>query len=277
MVSATPKFIEGEKVVIDAVGGVDHVAAPSSEIQLLRPKKTACLCSYVSFQISIKSSPAQILVDRRSGAPVNLQHCISTDLKASVHYGKSLKQLREAYIHVNRDNSVRFLRSGIAQTQPMSHDGTYEVRIQPIVCGGKHIITLRFGYGVLKHTFTVTGEPQDGALVTMGPDWKHEDRGIPTGKNGKNKHAKIKKPEERGIPSAKRRRNDIGTVCCQNQHNMFGSGSQQMYHRFCTADNAVPIGEKDMLTVKEHSGTIRQYKWGKDGEYEIELCNIMTL
>ena len=48
-------------------------------------------------------------------------------------------------------------------------------------------------YIMLKHTFTVTGEPQDGALVTMGPDWKHEDRGMPTGKDGKNKQAKIKR------------------------------------------------------------------------------------
>ena len=28
------------------------------------------------------------------------------------------------------------------------------------------------------------------------------------------------------------------------------------------------------MTVKENSGTTSQYKWDKDGEYEIELCAI---
>ena len=180
MVSATPKFIEGEKVVIDAVGGVDRVTAPSSEMQLLGQQNTACVGSYVSFRITVKSSPTKSLVDGRSGAPVNLQHYIFTDLKVSVHYGKSLKQLDEACIHVNHDNLLR----GIAPTRQKSPDGTYEVRIQPIVCGGKHIITFRLGYSMLKDTFTVTGEPQNGARVKMGPDWNSKERGVPTDGNG---------------------------------------------------------------------------------------------
>ena len=74
MVSATPKFIEGEKVVIDAVGGVDCVAATSSEIQLLRPNKIRHVYVHMyHFRFLLRAHLAtQILVDGRSGAPVAL-------------------------------------------------------------------------------------------------------------------------------------------------------------------------------------------------------------
>ena len=251
MVAATPKFIEGGKVVIDAVGGVDHVTAPSSEMQLLDQTNTACVGSYVSFQITIKSSPTRILVDERSGAPINLQHSASTDLKASVHYGRSLKQLDEACIHVNSyDNYFHDGTSyGFSPTQPKSPDGTYEVRIRPIVCGGKHIITFRFGYSVLKHTFTVTGEPQHGARVKKGPDWKPKGGLL--------------------LPISEESKIDIGTIICYQN---MGRGSRYLLSGMAMGGYDAPISEKDMVTVRETSGTTRQYKWGKDGEYEIELC-----
>ena len=246
MVSATPKFIEGEKVVIDAVGGVDHVAAPSTEMQFLRQTNTACLGSY--YVSTIKSSPTQILVDERSGAPINLQHSASTDLRASVHYGRSLKQLDEACIHVNSYDVFRYGTSyGIFHTQPKS--GTHEVRIGPIVCGGKHIITFRFGYSVLKHTFTVTGEPQHGARVKKGPDWKPKGGLL--------------------LPISEESKIDIGTIICYQN---MGRGSRHLLSGMAMGGYNAHISEKDMVTVRETSGTTRQYKWGKDGEYEIELC-----
>ena len=205
--------------------------------------------SYVSFQISIKSSPTRILVDERSGAPINLQHSTSTDLKASVNYGRSLKQLNEACIHVNSyDNDFHYGTSyGFSPTQPKSPDGTYEVRIEPIVCGGKHIITFRLGYSMLKHTFTVTGEPQHGARVKKGPDWKPKGGLL--------------------LPISEESKIDIGTIICYQN---MGWGSSHVFPGMAMGGYDAPISEKDMMTVRETSGTILGSTNGArmHGEYE---------
>ena len=247
MVSATPKFIEGENVIVDAVGGVDRVVIPSSKIRLMSHSSRARLDSSISFQVGVTSSHTPILTDGRSGVPVNLQLSISTDFKAVVHYGKSLKQLDDTYVYVSKAAQAR------KRVIPPDDTYMYKVRVQPVVCGGKHSITFRLGYSMLKHTFTVTGEPQHGARVKIGPDWKPKGQVMPTAKNM------------------------IGTVYYQNQLSPYESASsEEEYPEELMSSLGgcidVPGGEKDMVTVKESSWTTCQYKWGRDGEYEIELC-----
>ena len=212
----------------------------------------ARLDSSISFQVGVTSSPTPILTDGRSGVPVNLQLSTSTDFKAVVHYGRSLKQLDDTYVH------VRVSKAGQTRSKKCAipRDDTYKVRVQPIVCGGKHIITFRLGYSMLKRTFTVTGEPQHGARVKMGPDWKPKGQAMSTGE-------KI--------------RNEIGTIYYQNQDSPYENvSSEEEYPEEAMSSGGyidVPWGEKGMVTVKECSGTTCQYKWGRDREYEIELYN----
>ena len=130
-----------------------------------------------------------------------------------------------------------------------------------LVCGGRHSVTFKFGGSELEHSFTVEDQPAHGSRVKKGPDWKPALSALPHPyTHGHNQHV-------------------IGTVICSGGRPaggiiMFGAvPNRPTGSCVYSTPQAVPVQESPgMVIVDEGSGIVGQYKWGKDGEYEIELA-----
>ena len=289
-VSSTPQFSEGEQIEIDSLGGVVRDTASLCDIQVVSfnyrtgeygddggTMVQAQLGSSLSFQVDVTVPLAKTLVNKRSGKAVNLKTTTTPSLKVIVHYGRSEKELDKTHnislqqTTENHPNSPygytrrrvqvpNFIlsTSGDDVTVPeqnLSTTSYYDVAIQAL-CGGTHTVTFQFGATKKKQSFTVVGQPTHGQTVQMGPDWKAK-REVATATPGLPAHQAL------CVNSS----NVVGTVCHHNQQVYNRSGHKQP----CRAHRRVAI-ESDMVTVKHDSGIMHQYKWGKDGEYEIELA-----
>ena len=118
-----------------------------------------------------------------------------------------------------------------ANTSPLIVEDIYYVTIQ-VVCGGEHNVTFSAGGFEVKHTFFVSGYLSHGMRVKKGPDWKPLPLPMPISSNSTQDHSN----------------DEIGTVYDYSGYN-----------------------RGDVVSVRDHSGTISEYKWGQDEMYEIEL------
>ena len=100
-------------------------------------------------------------------------------------------------------------------------------------------MSIIYGNSIVSHCFTVKGMPRQGARVRRGPDW---------GKGG-----------SMSLPDT----NDgiVGTACPEMTLDGYG--------RVVTN---VGQGDDDTLPVRNLDTSVSYYKWGRDGEYEVELA-----
>lgn len=286
VVSSAPHFEKTNTIAVKKLGNISR-ATGSGEIRLVNAPQCAALTSI--FQINVSCSPIKTLVNRRSRKPVNLQKkAQSHELEVVVQYGRAKKELNCSYITI-QDNSQglrqpRNTTGGYgagAGAYPAPHhlfhllgvttnqygtnttrtatpgteetDKSYTVSIQ-FVCGGTHTAIFRYGYYELTHTFTVQGQPQHGQQVRKGPDWT-PGSGIITNASAERCYAPrnvraYTQPFDPGVSSGMGVAEDhigtVGNISAVNQ-------------------------QSDMVTVLNQSGCYVHYKWGKDGEYEIEI------
>ena len=109
----------------------------------------------------------------------------------------------------------------------------YRIHIRPI-CGGEHTVSIIYGNSIVSHCFTVKGMPRQGARVRKGPDWGSVS--LPDTNNG-----------------------IVGTSC--PEMTLDGYGRVVTY---------VGQGDDDTLPVRNLDMSVSYYKWGRDGEYEVE-------
>jgi hypothetical protein len=293
-VSSTPKFIPGEKVVADALGGVDSSSNSSVAIKLSYLPRQASLGTSLQFNVHVTSPHTQQLVDGRSGTPVDLQgdFRIRRNLKVIVYYGKSGKELDEAHVKVhmytrkktkNRLEAIPQKSPGlyIAYARPSEStvmstvtslvEDKYVVTIK-LVCGGEHTVTFTAGGSKIRHTLTVVGFPRHGVRVKKGPDWKSQQRysmspfvelstteDTVNDQGDKDLGSVLPESENEGSD------NESGTVFYDAQDEWwYGTGFELGY---C---------EGDSVSVREQSGVFK-YKWGQDRLYEVELVNVNTM
>ena len=261
VVLSTPKFTEGEKVALDAVGAVGYSSTSSTIMKLSTAPTEASLGGSIQFCIHIPRLPTQQLIDNRSGTPVDLQLGAPKDLNVTVCYGNAGKKLDNVHISLaKRPNSKPYMQTEVvpyvkpevvprqgrgrrsqttfskkkAGTSPLIVEDSYDVTIR-VVCGGEHNVTFSAGGFEVKHTFSVVGHPSDGMRVKKGPDWKPPHSPMPT--------------SSRSLGN-----DEIGTVYDQSYYSGYNRGYNM-----------------DVVRVEDHLGTITEYKWGQDGMYEVEL------
>ena len=279
VVSSTPKFSEGTTVKVETVGKVvaqRDSTQPSSNIEVVHLKTKARVGRLVTFRIKVTNPPSaeKHLFDSRSGAHINLTSSTPSPFVV-VHYGHSAKELDSKYISLQRVSEERKCLQGSAKpricipgTQEASSPWNskaatpsrianclYDVSIQ-LICGGKHTLKLHVGDCKVTHPFTVTGEAQHGTKVQRGPDWEAK--------------------RFADMPACENTDNVIGTISSNSQYDdayhrqveTYGYANPfEQYRSFACGDR----NNNNMVTVIEHSGNVRQYKWGKDSKYEIEL------
>ena len=258
VVSVTPTFCEGESLALGDIGSVES-GTNSTALTLVRNYRgVAYLSSVYTLDVSC-SMQEEPLVDGRSGNTVTLQHTTSPALKVVVKYGQSKKELDNTYITaapIIRPTKTQFTstkatvvvykgKKAASIVQPkllckvrevkckQDSDTVYEVTIRP-VCGGKHTVCIVYGNSIVSHCFTVNGMPRQGARVRRGPDW---------GKGG----------GSASFPDT----NDgiVGTVCREVSFDEYET---------LLDDETLPVINLDM--------SVSFYKWGRDGEYEVELA-----
>ena len=92
----------------------------------------------------------------------------------------------------------------------------------------------------VSHCFTVKGMPQQGARVRRGPDWgKERSVSLPDTNNG-----------------------IVGTACPEMTLDAYGRVVTYVGQGY---DDTLPVRNLDIMSVS-------YYKWGRDGEYEVELA-----
>ena len=298
-VSSTPKFIPGEKVVADALGGVDSSSNSSVAIKFSYLPRQASLGTSLQFNVHVTSPCTQELVNGRSGTPVDLQgdFRIPRNLRVIVYYGKSGKELDEAHVSIvkvqhvyirkkkkNRLVAIPQESSGlyIAYARPSESTVTstvtslvednYNVTIK-LVCGGEHTVTFTAGGSKIKHTLTVVGFPRHGVRVKKGPDWKLQQR------YSMSPCVELSTNEDTVNDQGDK---DPGSVLPESEKFNDGSDNETVFYDAqdewwygtgfglgnCEGDSG------DMVSVREQSG-VYKYKWGQDGLYEVELVNVM--
>ena len=238
-------------------------------------------------------NPAEIpyshsLFEGRSGTSINLFQTNEPAFKVVVLYGHSAKELEKRHISIRKQDSQsssRFNTSicgdaaafyfaplaieqsqsfvmgqgmgyALAQAAPMYESPqkqpslSYSISVQ-LICSGKHTLILKYSGCELKHTFTVAGEPGQGVQVRKGPDWKP--------------HLSPRTPHLSSTSGGVLGRvdwNDIGVPPARKRARKLNVGTSQG-----------AIGNyPGVVTVNDGAGTINQYKWGEDDEYEIELA-----
>ena len=149
---------------------------------------------------------------------------------------------------------------------PYSSNGesetTYHVNIR-LVCGGAHTAVFRYGNGEITHAFTVHGQPQRGQRVRTGPDWTE---GQPQNPATREAGYIMKTPcYDEGLYY------DKDVYHGQYMHSEDGIGRVK---RCNPGPEVNPFGQQGgmMVAVLTDTGNHFDYKWGIDGEYEIELC-----
>ena len=235
IVLSTPKFTKGDIFALDKVGGIDSGASYYG-MELEKPPIEASLRQPLMFVLKFNEFS---LIDRRSGKHIHLQGVDESmnELQAVVQYGKRPKTIAKSRIYIEKIEGKKHEIKGQSQ-DGYSSDGfsslnfTYKVTVKQVICGGKHTITFRLGCRSLEHSFTVVGKPQNGDRVKEGPDWKKE-------------------------ASSHRE-----TPC--------NCGIGSVYECYPYYGHHYENTEK-MLNVQHDVKGTCQYKWGKDGEYEVEL------
>ena len=288
MVSSAPGF-KKKKASMDSFGAVIRVSSPSKEMEILVPHQSPNLGS--CFEVAVVCSPIESLLDTRSGENVNLRRGVMfPELEAVVQYGKAKKELSSSLLAINNisEQQQRVLQQKTLSMQalsklsqknvetPVTHYGgkrvvkkvkervhshastggvivrtavaskseietnsqIYEVSIQ-LVCGGTHIAIFRYGNWEATHTFTVQGQPCNGHRVRKGPDWSGR---------------------QSSVMGSLYSYNDDDRMGQQN-----GMGTVNYY-------NYNQVQDGTMVRVVYDTGGDFDYKWGKDEEYEIELC-----
>ena len=191
--------------------------------------------AYLSSVYTLKvscSMQEEPLVDGRSGNTVTLQHTTSPALKVVVKYGQSKKELDNTYIAVSRQPTAHPMKRKSLRKATES-ETVYRINIRPI-CGGEHTVSIIYGNSIVSHCFTVKGMPREGERVRRGPDW---------GKGG-----------SVSLPNT-----NNGTAC--PEMTLDGYGRVVTY-----------VGQGDTLPVRNLDMSVSYYKWGRDGEYEVELA-----
>ena len=236
VVSATPTFREGESLALGDIGSVESVTNSTALTLVRNYRGVAYLSSVYTLKVSC-SMQEEPLVDGRSGNTVTLQHTTSPALKVVVKYGQSKKELDNTYIAVNQQPIARRMKRQSLQNATES-ETVYRINIQP-VCGGEHTVSIIYGNSIVSHCFTVKGMPGQGARVRRGPDW---------GKGGS-----VSLPDTNdGI---------VGTV-----------SPEMTLGRYGGVITYVGQGDDDTLPVRNLDMSVSYYKWGRDGEYEVELA-----
>ena len=255
VVSATPTFCEGESLALGDIGSVESVTNSTALTLVRNYRGVAYLSSVYTLKVSC-SMQEEPLVDGRSGNTVTLQHTTSPALKVVVKYGQSKKELDNTYITVSRQPTAcpmkrqvsrKATESESAIARPMKRQSlqkatesetVYRIKIRP-VCGGEHTVSIIYGNSIVSHCFTVKGMPRQGARVRRGPDWgKERSVSLPDTNNG-----------------------IVGTAC-----------PEMTLDRYGRVVTYVGQGDNDTLPVGNLDMSVSYYKWGRDGEYEVELA-----
>ena len=157
-----------------------------------------------------------------------------------------------------------------SDSKAKSNSQTYKVRIR-LVCGGTHTAIFRYGNSEITHTFTVEGQLQNGDRVRKGPDWKPRAENQPRFPN-------ILVPSTMGGVVSQPHYGDEEEEYFEAMHNDGGIGNVYMEtyiyggHSRYNYGNYSQVEMGTTVTVQQDAGNNVNYKWGKDGEYEIELC-----
>ena len=236
VLSSTPTF---DAIAVDTIGSIINISTKSNKMQIVDFRECAQLRR--SYSINVVCYPVESVVDGRSNKEVFLKaQAVKTfDLQVKVQYGRAKRVLYSSCITIREIESLSVSSESLSES---SMDSTeYEVSIRP-VCGGPHLVTLKYEDGKLTHTFTVKGVPRSGAKVCEGPDW---------GESAK----------ERSMQSHRK------SLESQNDSGFTGTVS---YSGKRTPDKdfaMIPVKPLTMIPT-----TAREYKWGIDSEYEIELA-----
>ena len=285
VVSSAPHFEKTNTIAVKKLGNISRVTG-SGEIRLIN-NSAQCAALNNCFQINVSCSPIKTLVNSRSRKPVNLQKKVqSHELEVVVQYGRAKKELNRSYITVQDNIQGMQLLGGYATGAYPAHqplprfgattnpygtnttrtatpgteetDKSYAVSIR-FVCGGTHTAIFRYGYYELTHTFTVQGQPQHGQQVRKGPDWT-------PGSGIVNVSAQRRSPKLHYAPH-----NAYGYSQPFDSGVRSGTGVAEDHIGTVHVILSMFVNQNDMVTVLNQSGGYVDYKWGKDGEYEIEI------
>ena len=256
MVLSAPCFKQ-EKVCFETKISVAELQ--SEELKLSNFSQHASL--YSRFQANITCSPTKPLIDRRSGETINLMPAVLfPKLEVVVLYGKAKKVLDSRYVRVASCDEITYTQEYFDTTHPVHPTNTFLVTIQ-FLCSGTHHIIFRYGNSNLTHTFNVEGYPRKKQKVRKGPDWRPELE--------QRLASSYRYQGENGSLS-----DQLGYVCFPHARTTYAGGcasggcrsvrERRIYREY--------DAEKDTVTVSENVGEVFDYKWGKDGQYEIELC-----
>ena len=240
MVASVPSFNTSG----NSLGGIVRVVTPTKGIQVTNPTQSQNL--YNPLVISITCSPVK-LVDDRSKRNVYVRKAAKfEELEVVVLYGKSKKEMDKRCITIQQVQSPEIPPNfGTSHVAP-TNTHTFQATIR-LVCSGTHQVIFRYGCGETTHTFTVQGQPQNGARVRKGPDWGPE-----TERRFQQNHAVGNQGFHQADYNATRP--EIGSVYNHPSYynqSLDGSG---------------------WLTVLDNVFGQCQYNWGADEEYELELC-----
>ena len=255
------------------------VKLPSKELKVSNFSQRASL--YSCFQAIITCSPTKPLIDHRSGETIDLMPTVLfPNLEVVVLYGKAKKVLDSRYVtvsnqldfgtrHIRRSQQAFIVIPDTTQVDP-TNTGSYTVTIQ-LLCGGVHHVIFRYGNSELTHTFNVDGYPQNNQQVRKGPDWRPElEQRV---KNRRLTQQPYRRPNSwqlqplyplQGTTSLS---NQLGHVCTRLADLGAGVGGGPFGDSSYAGQDAV----KDTVAVSDNFGQL-EYKWGQDGQYEVELC-----
>ena len=252
MVASVPSF-KKENVAVDSFGGIVRVVTPTKGIQVTNPTQSQNLYNHLVISVTCSPDNVESLIDGRSKRNVNVRKAAKfEELEVVVLYGKSKKELDKRCITIQRVQTPDIppilgikTQSRAASLVAPTNTYTFQATIR-LVCSGTHQVIFRYGYGETTHTFTVQGQPQNGARVRKGPDWGPEtERRVQQNRAGGKQgfHQTDYNPASA----------EIGSVYNKHRHNL-------------------SLDVSGWLTVSADWVGRLQYKWGVDEEYELELC-----
>ena len=152
IVVSTPKFSPTD-VTVQAIGTVDSVEVPTTNIECIDPPKKVQVGQTTTFKVKVPNS----LINQRSGEPVYLQQVDLTDLKVMVHYGQPYrKRLDDCNIQITKGHGKaciigKAVQERDSESQKETHI-TFNVTVET-VSRGEHIIEFKVGSWNLKHSF----------------------------------------------------------------------------------------------------------------------------
>ena len=236
MVASVPSF-KKEDVAVDLWGELISDTSVSKELQVTGFEIKGYLFS--PFEVTVTCSRIKSLVDKRSGETLKLQRgTLFPQLEVIVLYGRSKKKLDIRFITMKLQYTIAKTKVSVGDSKkgvkgvPKSSSFPKTYKVSiTLVCGGEHTAIVRYGNTEMTYTFTVKGEIRNGDRVKRGPDW--------------------------GPGAEKRLKNDNSDI---DSNDDIGS-----------LDSEYEDEDEDGMAKIRENGDYYDYKWGKDGEYEIEL------